>query len=365
MEGIRCRTPRVLHLITSLDVGGAELLLARVLAQLAPADDHRVLCLRPPGQVAEQVAAAGVNVRYLKPGASTVAAVRSEIRQHGAEIVHTWLVHAALLGEVAAPGTGAKLLLSVHHDTLAAERRATRAVGRLVLGLHRRAAATVFTSYASRDSHVRRGWTGSSYVVPNGVPAPVVPPGARERIRSELGLSNSAPVVAQVARLHAQKDHLTGLEALAAARRRLPEMKALLVGRGVQALAPAVDQFGLADCVLLLGPRSDVPELLAASDVLLLSSRSGETSPLVIGEALAQGLDVVATDVGDCARMLHDVGQTTPAERPDLLAEALVETLSSRSAYRSERARERWNEHFHITSTTKGYVQIYRELLDR
>lgn len=365
MDGTRCSTPRVLHLITSLDIGGAELLLARMLAQLAAADAHRVLCLQPPGPVAEQVQAAGASVRHLKPGAGAVAAVRREVRDHGAEVVHTWLVHAALLGELAVPATDARLLLSVHHDSLVTERRTTRAVGQVVKGLHRRAAATVFTSYASRDRHVREGWSGSCYVVPNGVPGAAVPAGARERVRRQLQLSPSAPVVVHVARLHPQKDHLTGLRALARARERLPTVRALLVGRGVHELAPAVHQLGLTDCVLLLGPRSDVAELLAASDVLLLASQSGETTPLVIAEALAQGLGVVATDVGDCARMLDGVGRSAPVGRPDLLGASLVEALTSGSPERTDLARQRWSDRFDIAKTTDAYLEVYRNLLDR
>ena len=139
------------------------------------------------------------------------------------------------------------------------------------------------------------------HVIPNGVdtqrfcPNPAV----RDAIRRDLQLHADVPLFGMVAALRPEKNHLLFLRAAQWIRKAIPDAMFLLVGEGPQReqIEVAVASAGLQDCVRLLGSRSDIPDLLAAMDVFVLTSRM-EANPVSILEAMATGLPVVATRVG-------------------------------------------------------------------
>src|SRR6185437_14474542 len=122
-------------------------------------------------------------------------------------------------------------------------------------------------------------------------------------------------------------------ERIAAAR---PKAKFLVAGRGTKTLAvpPA-----LLDRVILLGERSDLPKLLTALDVMILSSAFGEGFPNILGEAMACGVPCVATDVGDAAKIVGDTGRIVPPHDPAALCDAALAVLACRSALAEETRR--------------------------
>jgi glycosyltransferase involved in cell wall biosynthesis len=125
------------------------------------------------------------------------------------------------------------------------------------------------------------------------------PAGARQAIRAELELTGRQPVVLQVARFHPVKDHATSIRAMAAASRDVPDAMILLAGDGPTRTAAQklAVRLGLGGRVRFLGVRPNVPHLMSASDVFILSSLS-EGLCVTLLEAMASGLPVVATDVG-------------------------------------------------------------------
>lgn len=169
----------------------------------------------------------------------------------------------------------------------------------------------------------------ASVVVPAG-PAPTV---RRDRasVRRDLGVDD-APLVATAARLHPQKDLGTFLAAMAVVRARVPSVRVAIAGDGpdAEAIRRERDRLGLADVVELLGQRDDVPDLLAAADVVALSS-IWEGSPLVVAEAMLLGRPVVATAVGAVPEAVVDgeTGRLVPARDPQALGDAVADLLES------------------------------------
>jgi glycosyltransferase involved in cell wall biosynthesis len=158
-------------------------------------------------------------------------------------------------------------------------------------------------------------------------------PAAREAVRAELGLPAGGQLITVVARLSANKGHRYLIEVAPAILARHPHAHFLFVGPADEAetLRSQIAQLGLAARFSLLGHRADVPRLLMASDVFVLPSL-GEGFAVVIVEALAAGLPVVATQVGGAAEIETIAGvrpemQVVPPAAPGPLAQAVNAAL--------------------------------------
>jgi len=171
-------------------------------------------------------------------------------------------------------------------------------------------------------------------VIPNGIDLNRFQPNRIQRIRfqKELGIKPSQFVIGQVGRIVRWKGHDTFLHAAAKLKRTRPDTVFVIVGGGDQSwfahLRKLSDQLGLADSVLWLEPSRDVERILNMLDVLTVCSRSGEGFPNIVGEAMAVGIAVVGTDVGETAKLVQTVGMVFPAGNHDRLAE-IWEQLAS------------------------------------
>jgi glycosyltransferase involved in cell wall biosynthesis len=138
------------------------------------------------------------------------------------------------------------------------------------------------------------------------------------------------------------------------------------VGRGEQrnAIEAAIARLGLGDRVQLLGLRRDVPRLLAASDVFA-SAAAWEGMPVAVLEAMAAGLPIVATAVGDVPRVVDEsCGTLVPPGRPDQLGAALDRVLadSGLRIRQGEAGRRRVARHFGAHAWSSRLIELYREM---
>jgi glycosyltransferase involved in cell wall biosynthesis len=177
-------------------------------------------------------------------------------------------------------------------------------------------------------------------------------------------------LVGLVARFHPQKDHKTFLEAAGRIRKRIENVHFLLCGDGVtcenEKLRSWIDDNELQDSVSLLGRREDVPAVMAALDLLVLSSATGEAFPNVVGEAMSCGVSCVVTRVGDSAEIVGDTGIAVPPEDARRLAEACEQVLQLSDQERRElgaAARERVQYRYSLRAIADRYIQVYREVV--
>lgn len=192
----------------------------------------------------------------------------------------------------------------------------------------------ILVSEGVRASYRAAGVRGRMRVVRNGIAPAAAGPG-RAAARAALGLAADAPVALSVGRIEAQKDHAT----LIAAWRRVvdwsPGAVLLVAGQGGLEFAAreAADALGLEGAVRFLGVRGDVPALMAAADVFALASRF-EGLPLVVLEAMAAGLAVVATRVCGTDEAVEDgvTGRLVAAGDADAMGVALVDVLGDAAA---------------------------------
>ena len=230
----------------------------------------------------------------------------------------------------------------------------------------RRTDAVVAVSRHTAGKSGARHWTRALCVIPNGVDlgAPVR---SRESVRAELGIGDEL-VSITVANLRPEKDHPTLLRGCAHLRDEGVRLRMLVVGEGSE--RPAIEALARSlrlgpDRLRLLGARGDVPDLLRAADVFVLSSKI-EGLPLALLEAMAAGLPVVATAVGGVPEVVeHGVhGLLVPAGSPRELAAALETLASDREllADAGARAFAHARDDCSLTVMARAYDALYDEV---
>jgi glycosyltransferase involved in cell wall biosynthesis len=300
-------SPRsITFLITSLNGGGAE----KQLQHLACGLKNRgwivsVIAMIYPDNtaIAINLAKAEIPIHYLgmKRGKSQISAIfklTSLIRQINPDIVHSHMVHANILARITRLFCKMKRLICTAHSINECHgKRALKFLYRITDSL---ADLTTHVSSQAADKYVLEKIVTKKRMryIPNGIPIKdySFSQMARNKLRLDLGIENKF-VWITVARMEPPKDFFT---LLAAFRNHCAyDSILLLVGDGVQRpqIEEYVREFELQERVKLLGFRTDVPELLSASDAFALSSE-WEGLPLVVGEAMSIGLPVVSTNNG-------------------------------------------------------------------
>jgi glycosyltransferase involved in cell wall biosynthesis len=204
-------------------------------------------------------------------------------------------------------------------------------------------------------------------VIPNGVDVDRFKPKNPDALlRGELGLSTDSAVVSIVAALRPEKNHELFLRAARRVRHAVPNARFLIVGDGQERakLETLASELQISHEVRFLGTRSDIPELLALTDVVALSSHM-EANPVSILEALACGKPVVATNVGSIPETVIDgqTGYLAPAGDEQALADRMLTLLKDRALARRLGAtgRERVVANYSLEHMVRGYERLIRD----
>jgi glycosyltransferase involved in cell wall biosynthesis len=370
--GDTSRRPRILLLITLGEVGGAQGYVASLLPAFAN-DFDAAVATYGDGFLKDAAARSGVRffplrhvrrpIRPWRDLAGLVELIRL-LRRERPDILHASSSKAGILGRFAAFAVGVPIrIFSVHGWAFGAHqglisvlyRWADRAAARVTT-------TTICVSENQRVQGIRAGTCRAerTVVIRNAVDVAAAPRARHDR---------ATPRLVTVGRLKRPKDFLTLVRALAALGPGSFE-EALIVGEGPDrdAIQREIARLGLEDRVQLTGERSDVPELLAAADVFVLSSTS-EGLPLSVMEAMAAGLPVVASAVGGVAELVVDgeTGLLVPAGDPTELTSALERVLLDRQLRRRLGAagRARAEDAFDVASFRSAHLEVYRRELAR
>jgi glycosyltransferase involved in cell wall biosynthesis len=333
---------------------------------------HRVTLATTPGSILETRAReAGLDVLTLNLNSElnpvTVARLVRTIVSRSVDVVHAHRAHAHTLGLIAATLTGRPFVVSrrVAH-------RPKDGLGSRVKYSSRPVTTIIAISHAVKDVLVQYGVDPSRVaVVYSGTDPSRYRPGLdRARVRREFGVPDDAPLVAKVANFYpGWKGHDVFLSAAALIRAALPEARFLLVGKSTdsEAMRAAVHAAGLDACVIMAGYRPDVPDVLAAIDVLANCPRAREGLSVAILEALAAGRPVVATRVGGIPEIVRDgeTGLLVPPEDPRALADAVVKLVTDRdlAARLGEGAGRLVREQFTFEKMVEGNERVYLGIL--
>ncbi len=378
----------LLVVIEALDVGGTEKHIVQVLPLLARNGFRPlVYTLTRKGRLAPQLEATGIEI-IRPPYAETIRHLPRPLRRlilgplstvmllwlllkEKPDIVHFFLPTAYLVGGFCS--------LAVKRRTLVMSRRSLnyyqrkhRILTRLEMWLHRRMTAVLGNSEAVVKQLAQEGVPADRLgLVYNGIELdrfnklPV-----RSTARAKLNLAATALVMTVVANLIPYKGHADLLEALALIREQLPKAWVLLcVGRddGVgEALDVLAKGLGIAAHVRWLGERSDLPTILAASDISLLCSHE-EGFPNAVLEAMAAGLPTIVTDVGGIGEAVVDgvTGFVVRSQDPHAIGPAILKLAEDEPLRKTMgvTGRARVQKVFPISRCVVEYARLYRGLL--
>lgn len=374
----------IFHIIIGLGGGGA----AAVLYRLCRADTqhrHSVISLLDEGQYGPLLREVGVSVQCLEMprGRVTLSGLLRLwrlLRHEQPDVVQTWMYQADLVGGVLARLAGrGSVCWGIHHTNLVPgkSRRSTILVARLCAQLSKWVPRRIVCcAHKAAEVHGALGYDAKKLVViPNGYELAVFQPNPedRQRLRQEWNMPTSLPLIGMVGRFNPQKDYASLIAALERVAATGVDFRCILVGPGMDVsntdLRGWIESAGLIERIHLLGLRNDIPAVMNALDLHVLSSSFGEAFPNVLAEAMACGTPCVTTDVGDTALIVGDTGWVVPPSQPEALADAIIRALQARRdeaawAVRCAAARSRIQENFSVETMAQAYGQVWRTCLE-
>ncbi len=371
-------TPTICQVVHSLHIGGAELLVTELSRALRDRFRFVFACLDGAGPLAEQLRDEGHVVEVLdrRSGIDWKCGRRLAkfLREQQVAAVHAHQYTPFFYAMLARGFAGRTPIVFTEHGRQHPDyRRLKRVVcNRLLLRPDDRVIAV---GEAVRQALIAHEGIRASRVelLFNGVHLQSFRDATADRtlrgqVRRELGMSESDYVVVQVARLNSLKDHATAARAIARAARDNVSLRWLVIGDGEEraALEATIRELQIDGATHLLGSRRDVPRLLAAADVCLLSSIS-EGIPLTLIEAMAARLPVVATDVGGVAEVVvpEFTGLLASAKDDVTLAQHLVRLGQDRALgpRLGRNGAARAADLFSFDRMAEGYATVFEEVL--
>lgn len=368
---------KVMHVIAGLADGGAEAVLYRLVTR-DRADVHHVVSLTDRGKYGELLEQAGVQVTALDMprGRLTPGGVKhlwNAIRDWKADVMQTWMYHADFVGGLAARFAGIPVVWGIHNTVLEPGRSSptTILVARLCALMSGWIPGGIAScAHTAVHAHATLGYdTGRMTVIPNGHDLSCFTPddSARLRLRNEWRVPENVPLIGMVARFDPYKDHHNLIRALSHPMLQQAGFLVVLAGTGMEStnrsLMDMLAAGGIAGRVFLLGQRQDIPAVMNALDLHVLSS-SAEAFPNVLCEAMACGTPCVTTDVGDAASIVGETGWTVPPGDPAALAGAISQALAAwddrQDWYRRRQiSRQRIADNFAIAAMVDAYRKLW------
>lgn len=365
---------RVMFLITSMPVGGAETLLVNLIRRL---DRERfapeLVCLKQLGPLGEQLAdeiPAHANLLSQKYDLRILGRLSRLMRRRRIDAVVTVGAGDKMFwGRLAAWRAGVPVVLSALHSTGWPD--GVGRLNRLLTPL-----TDAFIGVAGEHGRYlienERFPADKVRVIPNGVDVQRFRPQPAQRaaLRRELGIPADTPLCGIVAALRPEKNHLLFLRAAALVRHEMPSAQFVIVGDGPQReqLVRAARSATLGASVHFLGTRDDIPQILAGLDLFALTSHN-EANPVSILEAMASGLPVVSTRVGSVWESVEEcvTGFLVPPGDADELAARWLHVLQNLGQAREmgRAGRELVVARWSLQQMVEGYEDLIAEIYRR
>lgn len=373
---------RITHIINDLDIGGAEIMLLRILEKLAEKNCVlRVISLSAEGKISGKIKKLGIPTYNLGINnwlnlPDKIISLWKLLKEEEQDIVQTWMYHSDLLGGAVSKIIGTPTIWSIHNNTI--DKKFTKQSTRLVIHICANISKWIPSkilccSNVSKNMHIDYGYESQKMlVIPNGIDTDLFKPNEdyRTNFLKELNVSEDSRLIGFFARYDPQKDHQTFVKMASIIKRNIPNIIFVLCGNQIdwnnEKLVSFISNEGLQDCFHLLGIRNDIPRLTASLD-LCVSSSTSEAFPLIILEAMACGVPCVVTDVGDSGEIVGSTGEVVSTKNPNALANACEKfLLMNKDDFKEKKilARERVAEYFTLDKMVTQYERLYYSVLN-
>lgn len=368
----------VTHIITGLNNGGAEAVLYRLCVN-DKVNKHIVISLMDMGKYGSLLVEQGIevhclNMRQGRVSFSGLCRLYRLLKNNKPDLVQTWLYHADLIGGLVAKFSGVKKVFwNIRQTVLESgfSKKHTIYTAKFCALLSQTIPDKIICcAHKAAKFHIDFGYTKEKIVViGNGYELDALDINFEQgfNVKNEFSLNNASYILGMVGRYDPMKDHSNFLTALSLVKNTIPEFKCLLVGKLIESsnskLVDEISRLGLQNEILLLGQRSDIPSIMNALDIHVLSSYD-EGFPNVLAEAMACGTPCVTTNVGDADFIVGNTGWVVERRDSQTLADAIVLALnekknSAKWKLRQKSARKRIVENFSIQTMIDKYHAVW------
>lgn len=363
---------KIVHIIIGLNVGGAELMLQRLITYSSKRDqfEHCVISLTDLGVIGPKLQEQGIKVysigiTSLNSSLLALFKLRKLLRDISPDVVQTWMYHADLLGGLTARSLGIEnIIWNVRNTTINGRGTVATSITKLCAKLsYTIPKKIVYVSKSALKSHQEFGYSNSkSLVIFNGFDIDKFKYNlrARQQYRQDFQILDSDVVIGSVGRFSKSKDHETFIKSIILATQSNPNIKGLLIGRDIN-----LDSFQITEeqkkKFIVIGQREDVANIYSCMDIFCLHSLS-EGFPNVLGEAMSAGIPCVVTRAGDSEYILNQVEYTSNVRDVDSLSRSLVSLANLSPEERRQiglKNRERIKENFEINVIVERYLSLY------
>ena len=368
----------VLHLYQNSMLGGIQLQILNLFKHY----DRSIInptfcCIGPRFEVGEEFERRGYDFvaigreRCSRFSASIITELARLMKEKNIHVLRTHKYRSGFYGRIAALRSGVPVIISSEHNTyhekeLRLSRRITNRVLFSFTDIYVGVSESIRADLLRYDRLPPKG----VIVIRNGVDLARFDPEAKhESFRPVLSIPEDALLLVSVGRLAENKGYEYLLKAFSLLRGAMSrDVRLIIVGDGsyYDVLDRMIRERGLSDCVILTRQRTDVPDILAAADIFVMSSIE-EGLPNAMLEAMSMGIPVVATNVGGIPEALKDPehGRIVGPRDPAALAGAILDAASDpeRARQMGEAARRHVIAHFGIEATAARWQSLYLYLL--
>jgi glycosyltransferase involved in cell wall biosynthesis len=375
---------KILHLITGLDIGGAEMMLYRLCQQqIMGGDVPYVVSLKSNGNMKALLLEQEIPVYELGfpkgsfsfPGFKSLVTV---IREANPDVIHCWMYHANLIGSFASLITGnIPVIWAIHNTTLSVQKSSkfTLLIMRLLGLISFLPKQIVYCSLASKKIHEKYFYTKSKgKFIPNGVDTCLFSPNKEKRSTKihELQIDQNQFIIGMIGRYDPQKDYPNFVRAANIIMQGYKNIQFIMCGPGVnesnQELMELISTTYDPTKYHLIGSHFDIENVHNCFDLFILTSSYGEAFPIVLTEAMACEVPCISTDVGDASFIIGETGLVVPIKNPQAIADAVEHMLSLPNVDFSklkEAARNRIVEHFSLSRISQTYKETYQSIIEK
>lgn len=373
-------TMKITHLITDLDVGGAERMLYRLVKYSNYSKDQiQIISLKNRGYLYGSLLSEGYNVSGLgfRAGSFSISGfydLKKRIKDFSPDVIQTWMYHADFLGGLAAKSLGIPVIWNIRQTALkkGIHKNSTRHLAKICACLSGNIPVKIVTcAHSAVNWHTKLGYdAGKFIVIPNGVDTDEFKLNLsdRSRIRQELGLNEDDIIVGTAARFSPSKGYDILFKAIENIVSASENIKFIFCGNDIEPqneqLWEWITKQNLQGKISLLGNRPDMPAIYNAMDILVSPSLAEGLSNTIL-EAMSCSLPCVVTDVGDSALIIGNTGLIIQPGNIDAITKSILKLAQDKVQRQKlgKAAREKVVHKYSINQIVKQYEELYKSLL--